>query len=126
MSQPAFEFGKNKRILKNHEYRKLYKLGKRLNLPALTLIYRFYDSAQDPKPPRLGLSVSRKVGKAHERNLIKRRLREIFRLHQFEILENAEMVMIPRKELLDFEYFDLELAILKLFSRAKLLKEVKS
>lgn len=36
-----------------------------------------------PGPGRLGLVVSKKVdNKAHERNLIKRRLREIFRAHK--------------------------------------------
>jgi len=93
------------------------------NLPALTLVYRMRENSSAPKPPRLGLSVSRKVGKAHDRNLVKRRLREIFRIHQLEITDNAEMVIIPRKEACDFDYLDLESAILKLFSRAKLLKE---
>jgi ribonuclease P protein component len=122
MAQPALTFGKNKRILKNDAYRRLYKIGKRLSLPALTLVYRVKE-AVPALPPQLGLSVSRKVGKANQRNLVKRRLREIFRLHQLEIMENAEIVIIPRKESLEFDYFDLETLILKLFSRAKLLKK---
>lgn len=122
----ALDFGKNKRILKNFEYRRLYKVGKRLNLDALTFIYRFCVVKQENiKPPRLGLSVSRKVGKANQRNLIKRRLREIFRIHQLEMIENLELVIIPRKEALKFDYFSLESTLLESFSRAKLLKEVK-
>lgn len=126
-SLSVLNFGKNKHILKNFEYRRLYKVGKRLNLAALTFIYRFCAVGQENfRPPRLGLSVSRKVGKANQRNLIKRRLREIFRLHQLEMIENLELVIIPRKEALNFDYFSLESTLLEAFSREKLLKEVKN
>lgn len=44
---------------------------------------RFVAVTVRPGPGRLGLVVSKKVdNKAHERNLIKRRLREIFRTHK--------------------------------------------
>jgi ribonuclease P protein component len=44
---------------------------------------RFVAVTVRPGPGRLGLVVSQKVdNKAHERNLIKRRLREIFRTHK--------------------------------------------
>ncbi|MEX0642922.1 MAG: ribonuclease P protein component [Pirellulales bacterium] len=45
--------------------------------------------------PRLGLTVSRKVGGAVARNYWKRTLREAFRLVQYE-LPNLDLVCIPR------------------------------
>lgn len=44
---------------------------------------------------RIGFSVSRRVGKAHVRNLVKRRLREIAR--GISLLEGYDMVVVARE-----------------------------
>lgn len=46
--------------------------------------------------PRLGLSVSRKVGNAVARNRWKRRLREAFRLRRTELPSGVDLVIVPR------------------------------
>ncbi|MGA2496115.1 MAG: ribonuclease P protein component [Tepidisphaeraceae bacterium] len=46
--------------------------------------------------PRLGLSVSRRVGCAAVRNRIKRLLREAFRLHQHDLPAGYDLVLIVR------------------------------
>jgi ribonuclease P protein component len=48
--------------------------------------------------PRLGLSVSRKVGPAVVRNRWKRLLREAFRLSRVELPEGLDIVVIPRAD----------------------------
>jgi len=116
MPAKTLTFGKDRRILKNPEFKRIFKFGKRLSLPQCTIIFR----RTDAKKARLGLSVSRKVGKSHERNLIKRRIREIFRKNQISMEKNSEIVVIPRKEALDLSYFELEKALLGLFVRGKL------
>jgi ribonuclease P protein component len=46
--------------------------------------------------PRLGLSVSRKLGTAVARNRWKRLLREVFRLSRPELPPGIDLVVIPR------------------------------
>ena len=46
--------------------------------------------------PRLGLSVSRKVGGAVVRNRWKRRIREAFRISRTELPNGIDLVVIPK------------------------------
>lgn len=67
---------------------------------------------------RLGLITSSKVGIAVKRNLIKRRLREIFRLNKHKIKPGTDIVFILRKGADKFEFHKLEEAILSLLGKA--------
>ncbi len=50
-------------------------------------------------PPRLGLSVSRKVGGAVERNRVKRLLREAFRTEGAVLPPGTDVVLVARRDL---------------------------
>lgn len=53
--------------------------------------------------PRFGFSISKKIGKATERNKLKRRLREIVRLN-YKNLNGVDIVIIPKKHVTEFDY----------------------
>ncbi len=57
---------------------------------------------------RLGLTVTAKVGKAHTRNLVRRRLREIYRLHEEDLQPGYDLVVVARTRAAAAEYRRLE------------------
>lgn len=50
----------------------------------------------EPLPSRLGLTVSKKIGDAVSRNRVKRRLRELYRLHKSWFPPSRDIVVIAR------------------------------
>lgn len=68
-----------------------------------------------------GLIVSKKIGKAHVRNKIRRKLREIFRQLSIKgpITQPCSIVFITRKRAANASYKELESSVAKTLSRIK-------
>lgn len=79
-------------IKENHVFRRLYARGKSSASPQLALYIR----RNGRKGNRLGLTVSTKVGKAVVRNRVRRRLREIYRIHENELYPGWDVVIVAR------------------------------
>ncbi|HEX5845314.1 MAG TPA: ribonuclease P protein component [Rhodoplanes sp.] len=72
--------------------------------PGLALILQARER-NDAGPPRVGFTVSRKVGTAVERNRVRRRLREIVRLSAAGRLHSGkDYVLIGRRAALDLPF----------------------
>ena len=80
------------RVKRQQDFDAVYARGKRLTSASMVLIALQNQLGHN----RLGLSVSRKVGGAVRRNLIKRRLREVFRCRQASWPKGYDLVVIPR------------------------------
>ena len=90
---PPSGFGDDARLKERSEFRRVFQSGRKIVGRALILWHRVDASEGEP---RLGLSVSAKVGNAVRRNRLKRLLRETFRLRRSELRPGVEMVAYPR------------------------------
>jgi ribonuclease P protein component len=72
-----------------------------------------------PAGPRVGLTAGKVLGKAHERNRIKRRMREALRRHVELLPEGCDLILHPRRAVLTMEFAKLEGEIVRILNQAK-------
>lgn len=71
-------------------------------------LFSVHAFANDLGNPRLGLSVSKKVGNAVVRNRVRRRLREIFYAHMEQMTEDFDLVVSARPVSSEASFQDLD------------------
>jgi ribonuclease P protein component len=77
--RPIGRFPGDQRVRKRPEFQLAQKLARRQNTPHFALLLFARAPVTDESPPRLGVTVSRRVGVAVVRSRAKRLLREAFR-----------------------------------------------
>ena len=72
---------------------------------------------------RVGITVGKKLGKAHIRNRARRRIREVYRLHEDRFQPGWEIVVVARSRVVDAPFDKLVRSYLSLAKRAGILRE---
>ena len=102
----------------NHIFRRLYA-GSGCGNGDLVL----YARRNRLEENRVGVTVSKKMGNAVVRNRVRRRLREVYRLHESRFLPGWDIVVVARHRAVTASFQDLTRAYLSLAKKAGVLRE---
>lgn len=70
-------------------------------------------------PSRLGVITSRRVGEAVARSRARRLLREAFRLHQLELRQPLDLVLVARPSIVGKSFSEVESDLLSVWKRSR-------
>ena len=118
MSTKRFAFPKSRRLTRSVEFERVKKNGRAERGRFLVLSVL---PADHTVAFRAGFITSRALGSAVVRNRARRRLREIVRKHQREVMTGVWIVTIARANAAGASYSDLEAEWLRLAKRASIL-----
>ena len=116
-------FQKESRLRKVAEFQRVYS-GRCSVTDAVFIVYI---AQNELARPRIGLSVSRKVGNSVTRNRWKRLIRETFRLERNNLPQGFDFIVIPKRGIEPPQFKDVQKLLPQIFRRAakKLTKTVQ-
>ena len=116
------------RLRKHADYQRVYKATRKQFSASMTWFAAAREASPVSNPPhesavvlagpRVGLTAGKVLGKAHERNCIKRRMREAVRRHLAELPDEMDLVLHPRRSVMTMEFMKLEAEVLRIFRQA--------
>jgi len=113
MQVTSYTFTRELRLLTPAQFKSVFTKPIKASSAEITLLA----VANCEQHPRLGLTVAKRyVKKAHQRNKIKRIIRDSFRLHQHD-LPSVDIVVLVRSGVLDMENAELKKLVEKLWRK---------
>ena len=109
-------------LKKNHEFKRLYNKGKSAASQCAVVYSRRNGSSEN----RLGITVSTKLGGAVQRNRVRRRLKEVYRLNEEMFVAGYDIVLVARMKSRYARFSDLEASVITLFRNLKLLRSTSA
>ena len=130
--KPAATPAREAKLRKHADYQRVYREGKRQSLPLMTYFFaarRTQDEvgvasvSNGTEPPlpetqpgsRVGLTAGKVLGNAVERNRIKRRMRQAVRQAQTELTASVDVILHPRRTVLEAEFSQIEREVARAF-----------
>lgn len=111
--------GRASRLAQSRDFARVRQVGERLAQGCLIANWHRLPSGS---PPRLGVITSKKIGGAVERSRARRLLRESFRLHQHDLSQPVDLVLVARNSIVGKKFADVEKDFLTALKRAGLTK----
>ncbi len=114
-SKKSLPFPKKNHLLRSSDFRGVYDRGSRFSTPLFAAFLRV--RLGEGEGPRIGFTTPRALGGAVSRNRIKRRMREAIRLRLGLIAPKWDIVINPRKSVLDASWETIGRELDKLVSK---------
>jgi ribonuclease P protein component len=103
------------RLSKHADYQRAYEAGRKRQSASMSWFLA-------PQPiaagPRVGLTAGKVLGKAHERNRIKRRMKEALRRHLDLLPAGCDLILHPRRAVLTMDFKKLEAEVVRILQQA--------
>ncbi len=103
------------RLRKRAIFRKVYEEGRFVSNQMMAV--HFMPNPEQAR--RIGFSAGKRLGGAVVRNRCKRRLRECYRLHQQEIPEATDLIIVARRSMVNAKWENIEAAFLEAIGRSR-------
>ena len=109
------------RLKKRKDFRRVFRAGTSVaNRQFVLYTYKRIDE----EIPRIGISISRKIGKAVVRNRIKRLIKEVVRHWTDQIHPQMDLILIVRNPVVGLEYKEVESSLRHVMKRANVFTQV--
>ena len=110
------------RLRKHADYQRAYAASRKRQSASMSWFLApqaIHDEHHRPIGPRVGLTAGKVLGKAHERNRIKRRMREVLRRHLDLLPAGSDLILHPRRVVMTMDFTKLDAEIVRILTQAK-------
>jgi ribonuclease P protein component len=112
---------KGARLRRHADYQRAYAASRKRQSASMSWFLAPQSSALDFEAgPRVGLTAGKVLGKAHERNRIKRRMREALRRHVELLPPGCDLILHPRRAVLTADFRKLEAEVVRILQQARI------
>ncbi|WP_239462024.1 ribonuclease P protein component [Occallatibacter savannae] len=115
VQQPGRASMSANRLRKHADYQRAYEASRKRRSASMSW---FLAPQAEPSAPRVGLTAGKVLGKAHERNRIKRRMREVLRKHLDLLPVGCDLIFHPQRIVLTLEFTKLEAEVVRILQQA--------
>jgi ribonuclease P protein component len=105
------------RLRKHADYQRVYAASRKHQSSVMS--WFLAPQSQSQIRPRVGLTVGKILGKAHDRNRIKRLMREVLRRHVDLLPDGFDLILHPRRIVLTTEFTKLDTEVVRILMQAK-------